>query len=114
MFVAAIGLSEAAAYAQVVVPVVIFTLPYSVLTTMFAWATADIAEHHSLRTGEAVAGMFYAARTFFQKLADLFDALARRFRVHLPVASFGRHAFAGNAQVLLGPVRLLQVLLDTA
>lgn len=70
LFVAAIGLSEAAAYAQVVVPVVIFTLPYSVLTTMFAWATADIAEHHSLRTGEAVAGMFYAARTFFQKLAS--------------------------------------------
>lgn len=70
LFVSVMGLSKAAAYVQIIVPIVVFTVPYSILTTMFAWATADIAEHHCLLTGEAVAGMFFATRTFFQKLAS--------------------------------------------
>jgi len=33
------------------------------------WILADIAEHAALTGGEAQAGMFYATRTFLQKLA---------------------------------------------
>jgi glycoside/pentoside/hexuronide:cation symporter, GPH family len=70
VFVSLMGKVKTASMAQAIVPIVVFTVPYSILTTMFAWVTADIAEHHALQTGEAVAGMFYAARTFFQKLAS--------------------------------------------
>jgi glycoside/pentoside/hexuronide:cation symporter, GPH family len=68
-FAAVMGLSRKVLYAQAVVPIVAFALPYAVLTSMFFWITSDIAEHASRESKVAIAGTFYATRTFFQKLA---------------------------------------------
>ncbi|MEL7158931.1 MAG: MFS transporter, partial [Actinomycetota bacterium] len=67
--ISVLGLIDQWPYVQVVVPITVFALPFAILSIMPQWILADIAEHSSLETGEQQAAMFYATRTFLQKLA---------------------------------------------
>ncbi len=67
--IAGLGIFDRFLFGQVVVPIVVFAIPFAILSIMPQWILADIAEHSSLRTGESQAAMFYATRTFLQKLA---------------------------------------------
>ncbi|MEM7342409.1 MAG: MFS transporter, partial [Actinomycetota bacterium] len=67
--IAGLGLVDSLPYLQVVIPVVVFAIPFAILSVMPQWILADIAEHSSLATGEGQAAMFYATRTFLQKLS---------------------------------------------
>ncbi len=67
--IAGLGLLDQMPYVQVALPVIVFALPFAILSIMPQWILADIAEHSSLETGESRAAMFYATRTFLQKLA---------------------------------------------
>ncbi|MEM9132351.1 MAG: MFS transporter [Actinomycetota bacterium] len=67
--IAGLGLVDQWPFAQVAVPVIIFAVPFAILSVMPGWILSDIAEHSSLETGESRAAMFYATRTFLQKLA---------------------------------------------
>lgn len=67
--IAGLGLIDRLPYLQVIVPITVFALPFAILSIMPQWILADIAEHSSLGTGQQQAAMFYATRTFLQKLA---------------------------------------------
>lgn len=64
-----LGLVEAFPILQVVIPVAIFAIPFAILSIIPGWILSDIAEHSSSETGQAQAAMFYATRTFLQKLS---------------------------------------------
>ncbi len=67
--IAALGLVDQLPYVQVIVPVTVFALPFTILSVMPQWILADIASHSALKTGQGQAAMFYATRTFLQKLS---------------------------------------------
>ena len=67
--IAALGLIEQVPFLQAALPIAVFALPFAILSVMPQWILADIAEHAARTGGEAQAGMFYATRTFLQKLA---------------------------------------------
>lgn len=67
--ISAMGLIPQVPFMQAALPVVVFALPFAILSMMPQWILADITEHAALYTGESQAAMFYATRTFLQKLA---------------------------------------------
>ncbi len=73
------------AIAQGLLLVLLFAAPFAILSVIPQWILADIAEHAALTSGNATAGMFFAARTFLQKVAQTFGVVA--FAV---LTSFGR------------------------
>ncbi len=58
------------AIAQAVAVVVIFAVPFSILSVIPGWILSDIAEHSIVTRGEATTGMFFGARTFAQKIGQ--------------------------------------------
>ncbi|MEM7324808.1 MAG: MFS transporter [Actinomycetota bacterium] len=64
-----LGLIDQVPFLQAALPIAVFALPFAILSVMPQWILADIAEHAARTGGEAQAGMFYATRTFLQKLA---------------------------------------------
>ncbi len=67
--IAGLGILDQAPFLQAALPIAVFALPFAILSVMPQWILADIAEHAARTGGEAQAGMFYATRTFLQKLA---------------------------------------------
>ncbi len=55
---------------QAAAVVILFSVPFSVLSVIPQWILSDIAEHSILSHGEATTGMFFGARTFAQKLGQ--------------------------------------------
>ena len=64
-----LGIIDQLPFVQAALPIAVFALPFAILSVMPQWILADIAEHAARTGGEAQAGMFYATRTFLQKLA---------------------------------------------
>lgn len=69
LMIAGLGLIDQFPFLQAALPIAVFALPFAILSVMPQWILADIAEHAARTGGEAQAGMFYATRTFLQKLA---------------------------------------------
>ena len=67
--IATLGLLDGLPFLQAAVPIAVFALPFAILSVMPQWILSDIAEHAALTGGQAQAGMFYATRTFLQKLS---------------------------------------------
>jgi len=67
--ISAMGLTDRLPFLQAAGPIAVSALPFAILTVMPQWILADIAEHAARTGGEAMAAMFYATRTFLQKLA---------------------------------------------
>ncbi len=67
--ISGLGLIDRLPFLQGAIPIVVFALPFAILSVMPQWILADIAEHAVRTGGEAQAAMFYATRTFLQKLA---------------------------------------------
>ncbi|MFW2381508.1 MAG: MFS transporter [Acidimicrobiales bacterium] len=55
---------------QAAAVVVLFSVPFSVLSVLPQWILSDIAEHSLLSAGDATTGMFFGARTFAQKIGQ--------------------------------------------
>ncbi len=55
---------------QAVFLIIIFSVPFAILSVLPQWILTDIAEHASETTGTATAAMFFAARTFMQKIGQ--------------------------------------------
>lgn len=69
LVITSLGLIDRLPFVQAAVPIAVFALPFAILSVMPQWILSDIAEHAALTGGEAQAGMFYATRTFLQKLS---------------------------------------------
>lgn len=65
--------------------IVIFSVPFAILSVIPAWILTDIAEHSAKTTGEASAAMFFAARTFMQKISQTVGVI-----LFALLTSFGR------------------------
>ncbi len=57
---------------QAAAVVVMFSIPFSVLSVVPQWILSDISEHSVLAEGDATTGMFFGARTFAQKIGQTF------------------------------------------
>ncbi len=64
------------AWVQAVVLVLVFAIPFAILSVIPQWILSDIAEHAAHQSGTATTGMFFAARTFLQKIAQTFGVVA--------------------------------------
>ncbi len=62
-----------------------FALPFSILSVLPSAILSDIAEYSAKTTGEATAGLFFAARTFLQKIAQTVGVM-----LFALLTSFGR------------------------
>ena len=67
--ISVLGIIDDLPFVQAALPIAVFALPFAILSVMPQWILADIAEHAARTGGEAQAAMFYATRTFLQKLA---------------------------------------------
>ncbi|MEM8922478.1 MAG: MFS transporter [Actinomycetota bacterium] len=67
--IAGLGLLDGLPYVQAIVPIAVFAIPFAILSIMPQWILADISEHSAMITGQSQSAMFYATRTFLQKLA---------------------------------------------
>ena len=67
--ISVLGVLDQVPFLQAAVPIAVFALPFAILSVMPQWILADISEHAARTGGEAQAAMFYATRTFLQKLA---------------------------------------------
>lgn len=65
-----LGLYPVPAWLQAVLLIVIFAGPFAILSVLPGWILTDIAEHSAHQHGQATAAMFFAARTFMQKLGQ--------------------------------------------
>lgn len=70
---------------EAVLLIVIFSVPFAILSVIPAWILTDIAEHSARTTGEASAAMFFAARTFMQKISQTVGVI-----LFALLTSFGR------------------------
>ena len=73
------------AFVQALAVVVLFAVPFAILSVLPSWILSDIAEHSILVHGDAKTGMFYAARTFMQKISQTVGIL-----VFALLTNFGR------------------------
>jgi GPH family glycoside/pentoside/hexuronide:cation symporter len=73
------------AWVQAVSLVVIFSLPFAILSVLPGWILSDIAEHAAQTSGTASAAMFFAARTFMQKIGQTVGVVSFAL-----LTSFGR------------------------
>ena len=62
-----------------------FALPFSILSVLPSAILSDIAEYSARTTGQATAGLFFAARTFLQKIAQTVGVMGFAL-----LTSFGR------------------------
>ncbi len=70
---------------EAVLLIAIFSVPFAILSVLPGWILADIAEHSTLHTGNATAAMFFAARTFLQKISQTVGVI-----LFALLTSFGR------------------------
>ncbi len=70
---------------EAVLLIVIFSVPFAILSVIPSWILTDIAEHSANTTGEASAAMFFAARTFMQKISQTIGVI-----LFALLTSFGR------------------------
>jgi GPH family glycoside/pentoside/hexuronide:cation symporter len=70
---------------EAVLLIVIFSIPFAILSVIPGWILTDIAEHSARTTGEASAAMFFAARTFMQKISQTVGVI-----LFALLTSFGR------------------------
>ncbi len=63
----------------------LFAVPFAILSVLPGWILTDIAEHSANETGTATAGMFFAARTFMQKISQTVGVM-----LFALLTSFGR------------------------
>ncbi len=80
-----LGLFPMPNWLEAVVLILAFSVPFAVLSVVPQWILSDIAEHAAIRTGQATAATFFAARTFMQKLGQTIGVMAFAL-----LASFGR------------------------
>ncbi len=73
------------AWLQAGLIIAIFSIPFAILSVIPGWILSDIAEHSAKTTGDATAGMFFAARTFMQKISQTVGVI-----VFALLTSFGR------------------------
>lgn len=70
---------------QAVAVVLVFSVPFAILSVLPQWILSDIAEHASRTSGEATAAMFFATRTFVQKMSQTVGVI-----LFALLTSFGR------------------------
>ena len=70
---------------QAVALIAVFAIPFAILSVLPGWILTDIAEHSARTTGEATAAMFFAARTFMQKISQTVGVI-----LFALLTSFGR------------------------
>jgi len=70
---------------EAVLLIVIFAVPFAILSVIPGWILTDIAEHSARTTGETSAAMFFAARTFMQKVSQTVGVI-----LFALLTSFGR------------------------
>ncbi len=70
---------------QAVLLILIFSIPFAILSVIPQWILTDIAEHSAQRSGDASAAMFFAARTFMQKISQTIGVI-----LFALLTSFGR------------------------
>lgn len=70
---------------QAVLLILIFSIPFAILSVIPGWILTDIAEHSANTTGEATVAMFFAARTFMQKISQTIGVI-----LFALLTSFGR------------------------
>lgn len=73
------------AWLQGVGVILIFSVPFAILSVLPQWILSDIAEHASQTSGDATAAMFFAARTFVQKMSQTVGVI-----LFALLTSFGR------------------------
>jgi glycoside/pentoside/hexuronide:cation symporter, GPH family len=83
--VAFLGTLPLPTWVQAMVVMVVFSIPFAILSVLPQWILSDIAEHAALTSGTATTGMFFAARTFLQKLAQTLGVV-----VFAALTAFGR------------------------
>ncbi len=80
-----LGLLPIPNWLEAVLLILAFSLPFAILSVLPQWILSDIAEHAAVRSGQATAATFFAARTFMQKLGQTIGVM-----VFALLASFGR------------------------
>ena len=70
---------------QAVLLILIFSVPFAILSVIPQWILTDIAEYSAHETGDASAAMFFAARTFMQKISQTVGVI-----LFALLTSFGR------------------------
>ncbi len=70
---------------QAVAVILIFSIPFSILSVLPQWILSDIAEHASQTSGNSMAAMFFAARTSIQKISQTVGVI-----LFALLTSFGR------------------------
>ncbi len=70
---------------EAILIITLFAVPFAILSVLPGWILTDIAEHSANETGTATAGMFFAARTFMQKISQTVGVM-----LFALLTSFGR------------------------
>ncbi len=83
--VAFLGRYPVPSVVQAIVLIAVFSIPFAILSVLPGWILTDIAEHSARTTGEATAAMFFAARTFMQKISQTVGVI-----LFALLTSFGR------------------------
>ncbi len=104
-----LGLSPLPNWLEAVLLILLFAVPFAILSVIPQWILSDIAEHAAVTTGNATAATFFAARTFMQKLGQTVGVM-----IFALLAAFGRDVgddlgirlsgFAGIALYLIAAV----------
>ncbi len=80
-----LGLSPLPNWLEAFLLILLFAVPFAILSVIPQWILSDIAEHAALTTGQATAATFFAARTFMQKLGQTIGVM-----IFALLATFGR------------------------
>ncbi len=80
-----LGRSPLPNWLEAVALILLFAVPFAILSVIPQWILSDIAEHAAVTTGQATAATFFAARTFMQKLGQTIGVM-----VFALLAAFGR------------------------
>lgn len=80
-----LGMFPVPNWLQAVAIILIFSIPFAILSVLPQWILSDIAEHASRTSGDATAAMFFATRTFVQKISQTVGVI-----LFALLTSFGR------------------------
>ncbi len=80
-----LGRSPLPNWLEAVALILLFAVPFAILSVIPQWILSDIAEHAAVTTGQATAATFFAARTFMQKLGQTIGVM-----MFALLAAFGR------------------------
>ncbi len=72
-------------WVQAIGVILIFSIPFAILSVLPQWILSDIAEHASQTSGDSMAAMFFAARTSIQKISQTVGVI-----LFALLTSFGR------------------------